>query len=68
MVCICRTSFLVAFTLMTAALGGFAAADRWSQFRGNDMDGVAQSTHPEQWTNTNNVAWSIEMKSRNTVH
>jgi outer membrane protein assembly factor BamB len=47
---------------MSAPLGGLVvAADRWAQFRGNDMDGVSQSTHPDQWTNAEQVNWSIDV-------
>ena len=39
-----------------------ATADRWTQFRGSRMDGVARSSHPETWDEEKNVAWSIEVQ------
>ena len=42
-------------------LGGQAVADQWTQFRGNRMDGRADSAHPNRWSETENVRWSIEV-------
>ncbi|QDV40285.1 outer membrane biogenesis protein BamB [Stieleria neptunia] len=49
-------------TILTAAtLGNHAAADRWSQFRGDQMDGIARTQHPQRWSETDNVRWSVEV-------
>ena len=36
-------------------------ADRWSQFRGNTMNGIAESAQCDQWSETHNVAWKIDV-------
>lgn len=48
--------------LIIAGSAEFSVADQWPQFRGQHMDGVAESSHPERWTTTENVAWSIQLK------
>nr|WP_182866087.1 PQQ-binding-like beta-propeller repeat protein [Rhodopirellula sp. JC639] len=50
---------LMGFT--ATSLCHFAAADQWSQFRGNRMDGIAPTEHPQRWSQTDNVRWSIEV-------
>ena len=47
--------------LTFAFCGVFAAADQWTQFRGNRMDGTAQSEHPDHWDESTNVRWSIDV-------
>ncbi len=41
--------------------GSLATAEQWAQFRGSNIDGIAQSKHPLQWSEANNVAWSIDL-------
>ncbi|MCO8124032.1 PQQ-binding-like beta-propeller repeat protein [Stieleria sp. TO1_6] len=38
-----------------------ANAANWPQFRGSDSDGVAASSHPMRWSETENVDWSIDV-------
>ncbi len=52
---------LAVFVISVADADCQATADQWSQFRGNDTDGIASSTHPERWTETDNVSWSIDV-------
>lgn len=53
-------------SILALASGARAAGpDEWPQFRGPAASGVAdQSTLPERWSNTENVAWSIEVPGR----
>lgn len=37
------------------------AGDQWSQFRGDRMDGVATSKHPESWDESTNIAWVVDV-------
>lgn len=53
--------FAVVSFFVVAACRVTSAADRWSQFRGNQMNGIAQTPHPETWSETDNVAWSIDV-------
>jgi outer membrane protein assembly factor BamB len=38
-----------------------AFAENWTQFRGDDYSGVAQSQFPEVWDETQNVRWKIRV-------
>lgn len=59
-----RQCFLLAtvfcLSLFSVAKTGLFA-DSWRQFRGDHSDGVIQSTHPSRWSETENVAWSVEV-------
>ncbi|NNE00459.1 MAG: PQQ-binding-like beta-propeller repeat protein [Pirellulaceae bacterium] len=41
---------------------GLATAGDWPQFRGSHSNGVAESSHPNRWTVSENVAWAISLK------
>lgn len=58
-----QTSLLLTWMgLLHVTSCGFAmAADRWSQFRGDRMDGIASSDHPDRWTESRNVGWSFDV-------
>lgn len=51
----------VCFVFVCFVFGGQTLADQWTQFRGNRMDGRAESAHPVRWSETENVSWSIEI-------
>lgn len=56
------TALLVALSLMAASARGPA---EWPQFRGPQGSGIADdSTLPEQWSASQNVAWSLEVPGR----
>ena len=39
-----------------------AAAENWSQFRGDDGGRLPVVQHPLEWSSGNNLAWSIPME------
>ncbi|WP_461509147.1 outer membrane protein assembly factor BamB family protein [Rhodopirellula baltica] len=54
-------------TMAAIALAGMSVcsqtqADQWSQFRGDQANGVAETSHPAQWSETENVAWVHPMQ------
>ena len=53
---------VLAVAVLLAGPGITAVADQWPQFRGIRADGVAESSHPVQWNETQNVAWMIRLK------
>jgi outer membrane protein assembly factor BamB len=50
------------FALLVVGAGWDAVADQWPQFRGAQMDGVAGSSHPMRWSETENVAWKVSLE------
>ena len=59
--------FITTAVLTTLAVSALAAArpDEWPQFRGPQSSGVAdESSLPETWSKTSNVAWSIDVPGR----
>ena len=57
-----RRCGLVAMSLLMAASQGIDAnAENWPQFRGPNLDGVAGSTHPTRWSESENVAWVVSL-------
>lgn len=58
-----RRCGLVAVSLMM--VGGQsidANAENWPQFRGPNVNGVAESSHPTRWSESENVAWVVSLK------
>ena len=53
--------------LLIFALGAFASlhAENWPMWRGANGDGTcAESKLPEKWSQTENVAWKVELPER----
>jgi outer membrane protein assembly factor BamB len=60
-----RRLSLAIVMLWTAAAAQASGPDEWPQFRGPGGAGVAdESSLPERWSTTDNVAWSIEVPGR----
>ena len=56
---------LAFFTSTDAVISAASGPGEWPQFRGPHGGGVAdQSSLPEKWTTTENVAWAIEVPGR----
>ncbi|MEW4530965.1 PQQ-binding-like beta-propeller repeat protein [Maioricimonas sp. JC845] len=55
--------FLFLMTLCIAGMSATARAD-WRQFRGNDTNGIADSTAPTSWTDEDNIAWKADLTGR----
>jgi outer membrane protein assembly factor BamB len=57
------TTLAAALVLVSSVLA--ARPDEWPQFRGPSSAGVAdESSLPEKWSTTSNVAWAIEVPGR----
>ncbi len=56
-----RVVIVTALIAIAALAASDACAEQWTQFRGSHMNGIAKSTHPEQWNQTDNVVWSIDV-------
>lgn len=55
---------LTVFTLVLSATPGFCLGDDsavWAQFRGPTGNGVSTEKHPTQWSDAENLAWSVEI-------
>lgn len=53
--------FALVVTLSSLVFVGRSLADDWPQFRGPAGNGVLEKLeHPEQWSDDNNIAWSVE--------
>ena len=56
----------VAFAINTgtANAGGAPAVENWPQWRGPNLDGTSGETGlPTTWSDTENVAWTLELSS-----
>jgi len=60
--CVVPKGCVLAVAVLLAGPGITAVADQWPQFRGIRTDGVAESSHPAEWNETQNVAWMIRLK------
>lgn len=54
-------AFRLGVLLLLAQQSQLVTAQHWTQFRGPDMTGIAHTIHPDQWTETDQVAWSIDV-------
>lgn len=55
-----RLLLLVALSL-AVALPSFARAENWPNWRGPNLNGVAEGKeYPTKWSNTENVAWKVK--------
>lgn len=56
-------TLLLSLSLVLNASAQQDAASSWSGFRGPDGSGVLEKLeHPETWSGTDNIAWSVDMK------
>ena len=37
-------------------------ADNWPQFRGSMTNGIAETPHPNRWSSTENVSWTVPLR------
>jgi outer membrane protein assembly factor BamB len=60
-----RTVLFVVLIVIAIGVPRAAGPSEWPQFRGPGGGGVAdESTLPEQWSTTTNVAWAIDLPGR----
>ncbi len=55
-------SMIASFVLATLAVAVSRAAETWSQFRGDNMNGVSVTECPLEWNATKNVQWKVAIE------